>query len=601
MTSETSDTCRSGRTGAILPEALIAALAAIVRIVYLLQVHEHPLFQAVTGDPALYRRQALDILSGNVVPPHAYFHSSPLYPWFLAAVTAVSQNLDAVRGTQIAVGIVTVLLIMRLTRTAFSRPASLVSGVFAALYVPFIFFEAELLEITLVLVFVAGTLVALLSAARHLGAAGADDAPSRSGLARAACAGLLLGLASLGKPNLLLFAPIGGVWLATRGFGRFGSLKGGRRTGWLPAGLLVFLVTGLTILPATIHNARVEGDLIPVSSNGGINLWIGNHEGATGMFGVPPEMRLDLRRASAEVAERAVGRDLSAGEVSDFWAGRAVSFVQEQPGAWARLTAWKFALFWNHYEIPNHYHLGFVKEFAPVLRLPVGTFAVVAPLGLLGLLLTWRRKATPLFVAFALAFMASVLPFFITGRYRLAIVIVLIPAAGAAVEKLHDFLIEHRIALLAASLVLLALLATAVNVDLIEFRTAPMHNTVGAILGGQGDMERASEAFARAVDEDPRDISSRHNLGKALMALRRPDEAKRHFRVATELHPDYHEAWIGLGRALAVQDSLGAAVRSWRRVVTADPPAPRPIVDEARALIETAEEIMAADTNDDGR
>jgi len=615
-TTERDTAARMRRPGRVpeaasgaLPYALIGALALVVRIVYLLQVRNHPLFTALTGDPAVYRDRALDILGGTPVPPHAYFHSSPLYPWFLAAVGAVSDSLDAVRVVQIGIGLVTVLLVMSLARRAFSRSAALVAGVLAALYVPFIFFEAEFLEITLVLACVAATLRLLRAAAdgpRNEEAAedratiGAEDSGSRSPIrpstGRAAAAGLLLGLASLGKPNLLLFAPVGAVWLATAGFGRFagrGAPGGGPR--WLRAGILFLLVTGASILPATIHNYRVEGDLIPVSSNGGINLWIGNHEDASGMFNVPPDMRFDLRVASETVAERAAGRNLSAGEVSDHWAGRAVSFMREHPGAWLRLTAWKFALFWNHYEIPNHYHLGFVKRFAPVLRVPIGTFAVVAPLGLLGLGLAWRRKTTPLLAAFGITFMASVLPFFITGRYRLAVAVVLLPAAGHAIVRLAGFVRERRYRSLLPALVALALLAGAVNVDLVEFTTASMHNTVGAVLGRRGDMEGAAAAFSRAVEENPRDLSSRYNLGRALMELRRPAEAERHFRVATELHPGYHEAWIGLGRAHAVQNDLDAAVRNWRRVISSDPPADPALIEEARTLIAAAEELVQRD------
>jgi len=563
--------------------ACIVALALVVRVVYLFQVRSHPLFSTLTGDPALYRDQALAILAGTPAPPHAYFHSSPLYPWFLAAVGTLSTDLDAARVAQIGVGIATVILITVLARRAFSSMAALVAGVLAALYVPFIFFEAEFLEITLVLAFLAGALVLLLGAAERLS--------EERGVGRAAWAGVLLGLASLGKPNLLLFAPVGGVWLATRGFGRFGSGPTDRRAAWLRAGALFFMVTGLTILPATLHNLRVEGDLIPVSSNGGINLWIGNNESANGMFSVPPEMRLDLRAASTEAAERDVGRDLSAGEVSDYWAGRAAGFMRNNPGSWLRLTAWKFVLFWNHYEIPNHYHLGFVKEFAPILRVPVGTFAVVAPLGLLGLALAWRRRATPLLVAFGATFLVSVLPFFITGRYRLGATVALLPAAGAAIAELFRVARARETRRLVVSLVVLVALAVAVNVDLVEFTIAPMYNTVGAILGGRGDMEGAASAFARAIEEDPRDLSSRYNLGRALMELRRPEEAETHFRMATTMHPGYHEAWIGLGRARAVQDDLAEAVESWERVLAADPPAPEALAGEARALMRAAEAL----------
>ena len=87
----------------------------------------------------------------------------------------------------------------------------------------------------------------------------------------------------------------------------------------------------------------------------------------------------------------------------------------------ALLAVLAFLVFW------------FVKGFAPVLRNPVGTFAVVAPLGLVGIgLALARRRNVGLLLAFGITFMLSVVPFFLTARYRLAIVLVLAATAWAA-------------------------------------------------------------------------------------------------------------------------------------------------------------------------
>ncbi len=347
------------------------------------------------------------------MPDHAYFHSSPLYPFVLAGLLrAFAGSLAAVRFAQAVIGTASVFLIAMLARAAVGRRAAVATAYLAAMYIPFIFFESEVLEITLVIALVTAMLLVL-----------ARRRPS-AGPVSALVAGVLLGLASLGKPNLLLFAPVGSVLLFALG-------EGPRARRAAPAAAF-FLAAGLTILPATIHNFRASGDLIPVSSNGGINLFIGNHPGASGMFQVPPEMRLDLLASSTAAAERATGHALSAGEVSDYWAGRAFAYMRSQPGPWLRLMARKAALFWNRYEIPNHYHFYFVREFAPVLRLPLSTFGVVAPLGLvgLGLAAARRRRQAALLMAYGATFMASVVPFFITARYRLAIVPVLLVGAG---------------------------------------------------------------------------------------------------------------------------------------------------------------------------
>ena len=402
---------------------LIVALALTLRLVYLHQIQDHPLFRTLMGDPAVYFAQARDIAQGKLVPEHAYFHSSPLYPFFLALVARLGgAGFQPIRIVQSAAGTLSVLLIFLLGRLTVGTRSGLIAAFFAALYVPLMFFEGEVLEITLVITVLLGSLILLQLADRDGGAW------------KAIAAGALLGLAGLGKPNLLLFAPVGASWLALHGRRRRERRVHGVRV--LPA-VLFFAAAGVMILPATVHNFRAEGDLIPVSSNGGINFFIGNHANSPGVFQVPPEMRFDLRLASKSAAERETGRSLSAGEVSDFWTERTLEDIGANPGRWLTLIGRKFVLFWNHYEIPNHYHMYYVKLFAPVLRIPVGTFGVVAPLGLFGLALAVRRrKRVGLLILFGLSFMASVVPFFITGRYRLAIVPVLLVGAGFAVESL---------------------------------------------------------------------------------------------------------------------------------------------------------------------
>jgi len=505
------------------------AVALVLRIVYLREIGGHPLYGALTGDPALYHQQALDILAGKLVPDHAYFHSSPLYPFVLAGLMRVfTGGLAAVRAVQAAVGTASVFLIAMLARATLGRRAAVAAAYLAALYVPFIFFESEILEITLVIALVTAMLLVLArrgTAARPISAC---------------AAGVLLGLASLGKPHLLLFAPVGSVLL-------FAERNGPRARRAVQAAAF-FLAAGLTILPATIHNYRVSGDLIPVSSNGGINLFIGNHPGASGMFQVPPEMRLDLLASSTEIAERAEGRALSAGEVSAYWAGRALAYMRSSPGPWLRLTARKAALFWNHYEIPNHYHFYFVREFAPVLRIPVSTFAVVAPLGLvgLGLAAARRKRRAPLLIAYGATFMASVVPFFITARYRLAIVPVLLVGAGYALTQVWGWVRARRWRPLAGAAVALAALGVLVNARMIEFGFAQMHNTVGAILGSRGDYDGAAVEFGKALEEDPANVSARYNLGMALRETGRLDEAAREFERAVALYPGYGEARAAL-------------------------------------------------------
>jgi tetratricopeptide (TPR) repeat protein len=96
----------------------------------------------------------------------------------------------------------------------------------------------------------------------------------------------------------------------------------------------------------------------------------------------------------------------------------------------------KFLYFWNDYEIPDAEDLAVYRERSFVLaRSPVG-FGLVAGLGLAGL---WFRRRDPAWrplVWLTAASCASVVLFYVFGRYRLPVAPFLLPAAAAAAVRL---------------------------------------------------------------------------------------------------------------------------------------------------------------------
>jgi hypothetical protein len=71
------------------------------------------------------------------------------------------------------------------------------------------------------------------------------------------------------------------------------------------------------------------------------------------------------------------------------------------------------------------------------------TFGCLLPLGGIGLALAWRRRREPLVLLFG-AFVLSIIPFFITGRYRLPLALFLLPAAGGTLAELWALRARRR-------------------------------------------------------------------------------------------------------------------------------------------------------------
>lgn len=96
---------------------------------------------------------------------------------------------------------------------------------------------------------------------------------------RIVAAGAVAGAAALISPRVLIFIPLVlACWLMGRNVRRM--VHGGLLLG---AGLL------LVLAPWTVHNYRCHGELIFTTTNGGVNLYIGNNPYTTGGYYMPPE------------------------------------------------------------------------------------------------------------------------------------------------------------------------------------------------------------------------------------------------------------------------------------------------------------------------
>src|SRR5262249_8847006 len=150
------------------------------------------------------------------------------------------------------------LLAFRLARRLGGPPAGLAAAGLVACAWPLVFFEGELLDAAILPGCVLSALVAVEAAA---------DRPSAG---RGLLAGALLGVSPLVRPHALPLAavvPIRLGWATRRRRGPGG--------GAAAAALALGAVLG--ILPATVRNARVSGTWVPISANGGINLYVGNN------------------------------------------------------------------------------------------------------------------------------------------------------------------------------------------------------------------------------------------------------------------------------------------------------------------------------------
>ncbi|MGD1048752.1 MAG: hypothetical protein ABR899_08395 [Candidatus Krumholzibacteriaceae bacterium] len=538
--------------------AAVLALGLVVRVVFLVQLERSELGDVLSLDSRLYYDVAHAISTGGALPPGA-LSFNPLYPVFLAATFRLfGEGLVAPRIVQLAAGLLTIVLIylagLRLVEgprkgKLSGEATAIIAAATAVLYAQFVLYEGMILASAFEVLFLTASFVLALALDDEL----AGERPVRLGPRRVPpwgsglLLGALCGAGALGRPNLffLLIASLP-VWLYLR------NRK--RRRAHVPA--LSFLVGAAIVLaPPVAYDAARTGRLVPITTHGGINFYVGNGPGSTGVFLPPADVRsgtsafLEDARAKAEAE---TGRGMTEPEVSSYYVHKALSYIGANPGAWLALLGRKLLLFFGQ-DVSDMPSAFLYERSCSVLRLLLVPFAVIAPLGLCGLVVLFRsgrnRSVVSVFLACALA---SVLLFYVNVRYRLPAVPVLILTASLAVAWGAREISRKRFTRVAG----LAAAAIAIFF-LVSHRTfVPVsHSASYAFLGNyyleHKDQARAADAFAEAYRLDPNRAEAIINYARILREQGRLREAADLYARAYAESPRFPLLAIEYGMVLS--------------------------------------------------
>jgi len=513
--------------------ALVLLVALVPRLIYLWQIKSWPFFSYPALDSRTQWKWASILVSGHWIGNREVLAKAPLYAYFLGVIQWAMQEreagLFAAHLLQLLLGAATCGLTYLLGRRVFGAAVGFVAGLLLALYSPGIYREGQLLD-TALATFLAASLALLLLRAFEM---------PRSRRAWFAT-GLVLGLLGLTRPNLLL---LGFTTLALM------VVWERKRLGWNGLGAAVgVLALGivLPIVPITGRNYLLIRRFIPISATGGINLYTGNNPKADGYSPIPSGIAWE--RTWQEAMEQDA---MSTTAIDQYWRREALRFMREQPGAALSLLGKKLYLYWNAYEIPNNVSYQWGRTHSSLLRAVPLTFAVIGPVGLLGIALGgWRRRGAWVLTLFVATQVLAVAVFFITGRYRMPALPALCVFAAFAVVELARMAAARRGGQAALAVVGLAALALFVNSDAYGVRRNRGANRDSFYLGQSyvmaGDYRNAKQALVMATKERPDDADGHSFLGQVENQLGEPEEAARDLKKAVEIAPDYSSAAVKL-------------------------------------------------------
>lgn len=559
-------------------------LALAARAVHVAAIGHAPFARLLIGDARAYDQWAASIAAGRWIGATT-FYQAPLYPYALAVLyKTVGRDPMTIRWAQALLGALACVLLAAAGKRFFSERVGVAAGVLLAVYPPAVFFDG--------LVQKAALDNALMCA--FLATLGAYAATSRRTVLLGA--GAVLGLLALTRENTLVFLVIVGGWLlAARAAGALRAR----------AAAIVLLLAGAAavLVPVGFRNLAVGGEFLLTTSQAGTNFFIGNSARANGRY-VPirpgREMPEFERVDATQVAEQAVGRSLTPGEVSSYWWSRSWSWIRAHPGAWLALLGKKVLLTWNHVELPDTESYEVYQDFSPWLRWSsrVLGFGVLLTLAAAGMALAWRLRPRPdLLYLLLFGFSASVAAFYVFARYRFPMVPILVLFAAQAIVSGWDAVRAGVRRPAPLPLAAAALGAAVAALPVVHGRSTQVlaYENLGGGLTKAGKYEGAVALLRKAIDLDPRVPGPHYDLAVAFMKMGRTEDAASELEMTLRLDPDDARAHDNLGALLAERGNMRDAERHFREAYRLDPRSPKTLVNLGNASLAQGRGAEAVD------
>jgi tetratricopeptide (TPR) repeat protein len=543
---------------------VLFALALGVRLVYLAQAHSVPTLQVPLGDAHSYFEWSARIAAGEWWRGRV-FYQAPLYPYFLALVRLTGGvPIAHILVAQAILGSLACVLLALAGTRLLDRRTGLVAGFLLALYAPAIFYDGLIQKTVLDTVLLSALLACLATA---------QQGP-RPG--RWLGAGLLLGLFCLTRENALLLVPVLPAWLLWR----FRDRALDQRLAWIGWSALGLV---LALAPVTFRNYAIGHELVVTTYQLGPNLYMGNNPAAGGHYVPLRPGREDPAFEATdaiELAEAARGKHLSMREVSDYWVGRALGFVRDDPWRWLALTGRKLLLLLNATEIMDveefetHARASFVLRALGWLL----NFGTLLPLAAAGLWLTRREgERLRLLQVVLITLFAGMLPFFVFGRYRFPLVPPLAVLAAAALVAVADGVRTRKFSTLAPAAGLAAAAAVIAWLPLVSRTNQEAAASVneGAAAAKLGRFEDALALEDHAIRLAPGLVQAHYQRAATLARMGRVDEALREYERVLELDPANEIALVDLTRLATAQGRSSDSEAAVRRAVASGAASPR--------------------------
>ncbi len=510
---------------------IILLLALCLRVIYLFFYNSLPEWNILTVDNYYHLNWAIDFANGNILGDTTYFRA-PFYIYclgFLYAILGATLWISRLFG--LAIGIFSVLLTYLIGKKTFDHKTGLLAAFIHTIYPITLYFESELLLDPLFMLLLQLILYRVLKWLET------------KSIRNVFMTGILLGFAAITRPTILIWV----VPLLLLIFTYRGQINQ-----WYKQILFFVLALFIVITPITIRNLIIADDPVLISSQGGINFYIGNNPDADGVSAIMPEPMGHNWQISQirHIAETESGEKLSSGEISSFWFRKSIEWIKDNPSEFISLYLKKLYFNISNREISNNRDLNQFFNNIPLLKYNPVVFGILFAFSVVPILLLWRKnKVLKLFVILLLTYILAGSLFFFNSRFRLPLMPFYFIFSASGIILIIKFMRESiPKTVLAYIIVLMALIFSYYPV--VSFSKGISPQTLiskGNYYYTQSNFKTSLKFNREAQKVNPKFPEVNLNIGNCFLKSGHIDSAQFYFQKEIQNHPLRSKAYTNSG------------------------------------------------------
>ena len=545
---------------------VLLALAVLIRVLYLVvYLHTSPYANAPIVDSNYYFQWAIRVAKGKGYGPMPYY-MSPLYPEFLGILFkffGISTKLPIY--LQAISGVLNVYLIYLIGKRVFNEATGIIAGFIVLFYAPVIFVESKILTETFA---ITASLISIILII---------DAHKQPSYPRYIISGILTGIATGIRPNILIFAILCFLCILIQGINKKDK-----------KGIIysIIFITGviISIVPITLRNIIVGHDFVPISSNGGIVFAQANHPEATGIATKLPHFSgriQDQQREEMRIASRFLHHKVTPSQSSAFWFKTAMNYIINHPMDFLLLEAKKVLWSLHSIEARDVYNIYMEKQYNPVLRLLFLPFYLIAGTAISGFILALKQRKDRISICITGCYVISIYLtlwiFAVSFRYRLPAVVIMAIFSGYGILQLINAIKHKNFQTLSGGITAILLMYAISLVPYpIKKITAEAPTNMAVAWLRQNRPDRALPLLKKAINMNPDFTNAHFTLALTYLRLNKLKAAKQQLIKTLQLDPEHAQAYHNLAMIYDHFNQIKKAIPLYKKAIKYAPTRPQP-------------------------